>query len=315
MKIAFVLKGNIRRRRLFERQLRRLKDAFPEAEVNVLESKHAGQSRELAASLCGQCDYLVAVGGDGTINEAVNGCFNAHLTNPALKLPHFAILAHGTANDMARSLGLTGRMRALCKLLEQGQTRYIDIGKLQCASTSGKFLERLFVNMADIGIGAEVTQQLGKRSCYLGSNLHYLNATLSTFLSYEHKELSVTFDGQSQWQGKTLALVVANGRYFGSGLCVAPGATLNDGQFFTTLIGNASTVDFVRNLRRLKKGIPLNHPEVRYDHAHKLEIDSEGVPAPIEVDGELIGVTPATFSILPLAVSFVAPPAPDCDIP
>jgi diacylglycerol kinase (ATP) len=307
LKIVVVLKGNIRKRRQFDQDISLLQPAFPTAEVQVLESTSPGQARELAAAVCGNCDYLIAAGGDGTINEVINGCLQARNKDRSLTLPCFGLLALGTANDMARSLGLKGDVAELCQLLAEKETRPIDAGLVEFENSDGQPTSRYFLNIADFGIGTAVVQQLHRRNALVGSNIHYLIATMIAFLTYQKQDLQVTLDNRPPWRGKTLALIAANGRYFGSGLCVAPGAALDDGQLFITHIGNVSTLDFVRNLRHLKKGIPLNHPEARYDHAQTVEVTSKERPMPVEVDGELIGFTPARISCLPLALRFIAP--------
>jgi YegS/Rv2252/BmrU family lipid kinase len=303
VKIALILKGNISRRQEFEGELSQLRANFPHAEISVLESTYAGHSRALAEASCTQCDYMVAVGGDGTLNEVLNGCLGANADLPCL-----GALAHGTANDMLRSLHLKGTMDELCTMIRDEQERTIDIGRVICRDDSGAVIERHFINIADIGIGAEVVQHLNQQPGLLGSNLHYLRAILKTFAGYQKRELSITSDCGLKWQGKTLAMVAANGQFFGSGLSVAPGAALNDGQLFITLVGDASLTDFALNLRRLKKGTLLDHPEASYHHARRLEVKSTGEHAPLEVDGEFLGFTPATIEVLPQRVRFLGPP-------
>lgn len=303
MKIALILKGNISRRKEFEGELLQLRSNFPHAEISVLESTYSGHSRALAEASCGSCDFMVAVGGDGTLNEVLNGCLGS-----SAELPCFGVLAHGTANDMLRSLQLKGSMEELCAMIRDGRERTIDIGRVVCRDDVGAEVERHFINIADIGIGAEVVQHLNQQHHLLGSNLHYLRAVLKTFASYHKRHLSITSDNGLQWQGKTLALVAANGEFFGSGLCIAPGAALNDGQLFITLVGDASLTDFALNLRRLKKGTLLEHAEASYHHAGRLDVECVGDSAPLEVDGEFVGFTPAAIEVLPQRIRFLGHP-------
>ncbi len=307
MKIALVLKGNINTRHRFSLELVELQAAFPAARITVFESGFAGQAVELAAAACSHCDYLVAAGGDGTLNEVFNGCMQALDANPGLELPVLGVLAHGSANDFIRSIGLDGTAAELCSLLASGSVRRVDAGRLSFQDASGMNRQRYFLNVADVGIGASVVERLGSSGGYLGSNLNYLRAILSTFIRYRHMELRVESDAGLDWQGRTLALVAANGCYFGSGLCVAPGARPDDGELFLTLVGDASIVDFLGNLGRLKRGIPLDHPAVQYHQASSVRITSPGRPVAVEADGEFLGYTPAVIEILPLALSLLAP--------
>lgn len=303
MKIALILKGNISRRQEFEGELQQLQASFPEAGISVLESTYPGHSRALAEASCGRCDYMISVGGDGTLNEILNGCLSSPAATPCL-----GALAHGTANDMLRSLRLNGSIDELCDMIRDRRERTIDIGWVSCRDTSGDEETRHFINIADIGIGAEVVQHLNQQHRLLGSNLHYLRAILKTFSHYQNRELAITSDNNFHWRGKALALVAANGQYFGSGLCVAPGAALDDGQLFITLVGDASAADFALNLRRLKKGTRLDHPEASYHHARELRVECTADSAPLEVDGEFIGYTPATIRILPQRIRFLGYP-------
>ncbi len=302
MKITFILKGDIRGEQLFRHDLKKIKRALPGAQVSLLESQIPGQSVSLAASACQESDYLIAVGGDGTVNEVLNGCLQATEENPGVTLPTLGILAYGTANDLARTLGVSGTADELVGMLLSESRHRVDVGRLQYTSDTGASVNRYFLNAADIGIGAHVVGQFQSRSNLLGSNLHYLRSILSSFLTYRHKDLQLTTDQGLDWQGKSLALVAANGRYFGSGLCVAPGAHIDDGQLFITLVGNASARDFVRKLRQLKRGHLIEHPEVSYHQAQWIEITHTGEAAPVEADGELLGTTPARMEVVPRGI-------------
>ncbi len=305
MNITLILRGGLRRRRQLEGELRRLRRSLPRAAIEVLESGHAGHARQLAADNAGHSDYIIAVGGDGTLNEVLNGCLDS--TSP---LPCLGVLAHGTANDMLRSLDMRGTAEELAALLDSRSERCIDIGRVSCVDASGAPLQRYFANIADVGIGAEVVQHLVHRHRLLGSNLNYLLAILKTFSHYRKKPLRVSADGEFLWQGPALALVAANGCYFGSGLCVAPRAALDDGQLALTLVGDASVADFALNLPRLRRGALLEHPEASYHRAQSLELQSPEEPTPLEVDGEFLGFTPAAIEILPRRLRLLAPGGP-----
>jgi YegS/Rv2252/BmrU family lipid kinase len=307
VKIALILKGDISDRRKFSRELIELEKAFPSPGVTLLESDHAGHAVELAARACGEFDYLIAVGGDGTLHEILNGCMQARQASAGLDLPVLGVLAHGSANDFVRSIGLEGSAEELTSLIRSRAGRRIDAGSVTCENSAGESLEHYFLNVADVGIGASVVERLRKRQTFLGSDLNYLKAIVATFLTYRQMELHVASDEGLDWQGRALALVAANGCYFGSGLCVAPGATLDDGKLFLTLIGDASIVDFMMNLGRLKRGIPLDHPAAQYHQAGSVRVISPGRPAPVEADGEFLGYTPAAIVSVPGAVTFLAP--------
>ena len=126
MKIALILKGDISDRRKFSRELIELEKAFPSPGVTLLESDHAGHAVELAARASGELDYLIAVGGDGTLHEILNGCMQARQASAGLDLPVLGVLAHGSANDFVRSIGLEGSAEELTSLIRSRAGRRIS---------------------------------------------------------------------------------------------------------------------------------------------------------------------------------------------
>lgn len=305
MKITLILKGNIHRRGHFRGDLAQLKSVMSGAEIFLLESSRPGQAVALAASAARESDYLIAVGGDGTLNEVLNGCFQACANLPPEHMPALGVLAYGSANDFARSLGNNGTVDELITLLQADARQRIDAGLIEYCEDSGTAGRRYFLNAADIGIGAHVVRHRRDRTRLLTGNLQYLRSTFIALRSYRHCELEIDSDQGLHWRGKTLALVAGNGRYFGSGLCVAPGARLDDGQMSVTLVGDASARDFLHNFRHLKRGDRLQHPEASYHQAQTLEVRHVGEPAMVEADGELLGTTPVTIRLLPGAVDFL----------
>lgn len=306
MKLTLILKANISRRRRFFRDLKVLESSLPSARIEVLESTYAGHSVELAEAACADSDYMVAVGGDGTLNEVLNGCMRYCARHHGSSPPVFGLLAYGRGNDFARAVGLEGTVKELCALLRQQSTRRIDVGRVACQSAPGQWTERYFHNIADVGIGASVVQSMDRAGKGLGGGLAYLWALLKTFVTFRHVEIEVETDTGFKWQGLSLLVVAANGNYFGSGLCVAPGARVDDGKLAVTLVGRASAVDFIFNFGRLKKGIPLDHPEAQYLAAKKISIGSEPGAAAVEADGETIGFSPAVIEVIPDLVAILS---------
>jgi YegS/Rv2252/BmrU family lipid kinase len=307
VKVAIIANGKLINRKRLDRQRTRLQRALPDAEITAARSGRPGHAIDMAAEHCRDSDVLVAAGGDGTLNEILNGCMQAQAQEPAVELPVFGVLACGSANDFARAVGLAGTVEELAGLLRSGVSRRIDVGRLRCHDPQGEALERYFFNVADAGIGAEVVQRLGSVSGYLGSNLRYLRAIVAAFREHRQMELVLSSDAGLDWSGRSLAVVAANGCYFGSGLGVAPGARIDDGQLFVTVVGDASFRDFLANLGKLKRGVPLNHPEITYHSARSLTVAAAGGRAALEADGEFVGYTPAVFEVLPGAARLLAP--------
>jgi YegS/Rv2252/BmrU family lipid kinase len=307
VKLGLIIKGTLRKRSQFYRQLPAISAHLPECELEVLESTYPGHALKLAARACPQSDFLIAVGGDGTLHEVLNGCMEALGENPELKLPVLGVLPLGSANDFARTLGISDSVEQLCQMLASRSVRRIDAGSLLCESIAGEAVQRYFLNVVDVGIGAEVVQRLEATGKRLGSRLSYLWATLVTFVRYRHVRLRVETDRGLDWLGPALILVAAKGRFFGSGLCIAPDAVIDDGTFALTLVGDASIIDFALNLGRLKKGVPLEHPQAEYHRAQWVTLEAPGGSAPVEADGEFIGYAPVRMEIRPGLVEFLVP--------
>lgn len=244
------------------------------------------------------CDYLVAVGGDGTLNEVVNGMLQANI--PAHRYPAIGLLPYGSANDFARTAGIPHSIEALLDLILTNTTEKIDLGKIKLQQTCEI---RYFINIAGVGLGAEVVQNLEQSSSVLGPGFNYFKHIIKGFLNYVKMEISCT---SSTWQfkGKLLQMAVANGRYFGNGICIAPDARLTDGLFQVAIFGDLSLWDYLKNFRKLEKGVKVNHPQVSYYEAKEMLIESNDCCG-IEADGEYVGLAPAIITILPKAIDFL----------
>ncbi len=184
-------------------------------------------------------------------------------------------------------------------------TERIDLGKIVLPQGGET---RYFVNIAGVGLSSEVVQKLEGSTSLLGAGFNYFRQTLNGFFAYENKEVSCS-SNDWQWQGKLLQLAVANGRSFGNGLCIAPGARIADGKFEVAIFGDLTLWDYLKNLGKLKKGRKIPHPQVRYHAASKVLLES-AEPCGIEADGEFVGLAPAAISVLPRAISFLLPSDP-----
>ncbi|MGB5402623.1 MAG: diacylglycerol kinase family protein [Robiginitalea sp.] len=247
------------------------------------------------------CDYMIAVGGDGTLHEVINGLLQSSL--PAHEYPIIGLLPCGSANDFARTAHVSDSMEDLVHLIETHTAQKIDLGQIVLEQTGEV---RYFINIAGAGLGGEVVQKMEQSPRLLGPDLNYFWHIFTGFLRYIKKEVTCT-GGSWKWQGRLLQMAVANGRCFGNALCVAPDARLDDGLFQVTIFGDLSVWDYLKNLGKLKKGIRIDHPKVTYNKAKEIWLESK-TPLHIEADGEYVGLAPATLSVLPKAISFLMPP-------
>jgi len=261
--------------------------------------KHAIELAKQAAE--NGCDYLVSVGGDGTLHEVVNGVLQSEL--PANKYPVIGLLPHGSANDFARTAGISNSIEKLIEMIRSNTTQKIDLGKIILQQTQEI---RYFINIAGVGLGPEVAQKLERSSSVLGPGFNYFKHIIKGLLSYVKKEVSCT-SSTWQWEGRLLQMAVANGRFHGNGICTAPDARLTNGQFQVVIYGDLSIWDYLKNFQKLKKGVKINLPQVSYHDANELSLKSHE-PCGIEADGEYVGLVPATISVLPEAISFLMSP-------
>lgn len=302
MKITFVVNNKNNR---LAKVLPRLDTACRQAGLDgvqflqTLRKKHAIELARQAAE--NGCDYLIAVGGDGTLNEVVNGLFRSKL--PVNEYPTIGLLPYGSANDFAKTIQASKSIEVLASLIRSKTIGKIDLGKI-ILHDSGE--TRYFLNIAGIGLSAEVVGHMERAGSFLGPKLNYFINILRGFLTYRKKIASCQATTW-QWSGKLLQLALANGRSFGHGICIAPDAAIADGQFQAAIFGDLRIWDYLKNIARLKKGLKIDLPQVQYQEASNVLIESEA-PLGIEADGEYVGTTPATLSVLPKAIRFLIPP-------
>lgn len=284
--------------------LKRLEKHCREAElgrVDLLFTKHSKHAIELARQATENgCNYLIAVGGDGTLHEVVNGVLQSDLTPE--EYPAIGLLPYGSANDFARTAGICRAIEPLLDRIKTQSAKKIDLGKIVLERTG---VTRYFINIAGLGLGPEVVRNLEQSSSMFGPGFNYFKHIIKGFLRYKKKEVRCTSDAW-QWKGKLLQMAIANGRYFGRAICIAPDAQLTDGQFQVALFGDLSIWDYLKNLGKLKKGVKIDHPEVSYQVAQEVLLESQDACG-IEADGEYVGLVPATISVLPEAISFLMP--------
>ena len=247
------------------------------------------------------CTYLIAVGGDGTINEVANGILSA--ANP--KSTVLGIVCAGTACSIARSLGITQDTTGACSILV-GQGRIsIDVGIVECQNKGSK-IKRFFINEASVGFGAEVmdiTKELPNR---FG---HYLNVMMRTAAAYgnliTHRNKWVTLRTNGEVEKiPACYVVVANGQYFADGMKVAPHARLDDGLLDLMVIGDVSKAELLKIVPLAYSGGHIDHPKIRNKKASVITLESNEQLL-VEADGEIFGECPATFSVMPSALTVV----------
>lgn len=304
-KITFVINpvaGNGRISRHWPELQRRLLERFPDMRIEFTRAAHAATEITRQALHTG-CDVVAAVGGDGTIHEVVNGFFeDGHLINPHACL---GVIAMGTGSDLVRTFNPTRDLETLAHKFENREARLCDLGRLTCRTNEGIERMRYFINIADAGFGALVAHRVNTSSKRLGHFLSYLGGLLRTLKDYENKRIKIRLDESTAWEQTVNSVIVANGRYFGGGMLVAPTAQPNDGLFDIVVIGDISRTEAVMNLRRLYTGKLAEHQKVTVFQGKRVALESEHLVF-IEADGEIPGRLPATFEIVPGAIKVIS---------
>ncbi len=248
-------------------------------------------------------DYLITVGGDGSLNEVVNGYMK--YIYPVKHKVVLGLLPAGTGNDFAKTLEIDNSIQLLVERINKKNHVSIDVGEVKYTGLDKKVSNRFFINITDIGIGGIVSKKLSESSRILGPDLTYIKAIIQSFLSYKPVTITLKSD-VIQWKGNAMSICLANGKYFGSGMCIAPQASINDGKMQLVILGKVSMFDYLKNLSKIKNGEIINHPEVHYASISSCEIDAKEYSCPIDMDGEFIGYAPLSLIIHQKKIEFLS---------
>jgi len=243
-------------------------------------------------------DLIVSVGGDGTVNEVVNGLYDSGTIADVT----LGIISTGTGSDYIRTIGVPRHYEDACHRLLGPKKLSVDLGVVEYASGGGR-QQRLFVNFAGIGFDAEVVRATTLRFKSMGGLPAYLLALLTTLLSYKNRDVSLKLDGNTS-QKRICAAVMSNGKYGGGSMFLAPDADPTDGLFDVLTIGDVSKPDLLWSLPRIYKGTHLTHPKVTMVRAREVEVVSKQRVS-LQADGELLGEAPALVRMLPSALNVI----------
>jgi len=253
---------------------------------------HATAIARQAASRYGQ---VVALGGDGTVNEVVNGLIaDDRPIRPDLAL---GIIPRGTGADFVRTLGIPHDLEGAVERLVAANVRQIDVGKARYRAPDGIEAVRYFINEAEVGVGAAICERVNRSSKMLGGRFSFLRAILATMLGYQSQFVTLCLDGGPAQRALLTNVWIANGAYSGGGIHMATRACLDDGLLDVVRVGHLSLLEKIARLRRLYSATVTHLPKVVYVTARRIEAESEA-PVPVETDGEAIGTLPATFQLI-----------------
>lgn len=248
-------------------------------------------------------DLIVSVGGDGTLNEVINGFVNHDLSiNKDVIL---GVIPCGTGCDFIKSLPLPKSLDRIFDLIASRQTRRIDLGKMEFIDHSGQKATRFFHNVASFGLGGEVDERVNNTTKFFGGFITFIWATLVSVLHYKKKRISLQLDEQPGLEFNTWNIALANGQYHGGGMWIAPRAVIDDGWFDITVLGDFTLLEVFMNLSKLYKGTHLKLKKVKTYRAKKISASSDQNVL-LDVDGEQPGTLPVTIEMVHQAIHIIA---------
>jgi diacylglycerol kinase (ATP) len=229
---------------------------------------------------------VVAVGGDGTVSEVVNGIVGSDL--------ELGIIPAGTGNDFVKTLNIPLTPKEALTVIETGKTTMVDLGKSE---------KGFFINVAGAGFDAEVVNTTNVDIKFLTGTPAYVSGLIINLVRYSPREAQIEIDGKV-YHRKLWLIVVANGQYFGGGMKISPDAVIDDGLFDICMVNSMSRLEILRFLPKVFTGAHKTHPALEVIRGRNIKIDFK-TPTKVQADGEVIGNTPVSFSIVSKALKVI----------
>lgn len=246
--------------------------------------------------------FIIACGGDGTINEVANGIL---LSGTDAEL---GVLPSGTGGDFRRSIGMPLTNREAAAALRDGETRRIDVGKVTFDDHAGERQSRFFLNVSSVGLAAEIIKRVKSARVFdwlpidaLRGRANFAVSTLQEIIGVEPYLVRVRFDNGAEHNLQTIAFCVANARYFGGGMKIAPAASITDGLLDAVNIGDLGTARILVNALSIYRGTHDGLDNVNSTRARRIEVSAFDPASKIllETDGEMPGQLPASYEVVP----------------
>lgn len=313
-------------------------------EIDVAETHRRGDASSLASAAVHEGRRLViGLGGDGTLDEIVNGLLatrphsatgtddraaggasaptGGRGAETAGLLPALGVVGTGTGGDFGRSLGIPHELGAYLAALQGGDERAVDVGRARFTDLAGHPAERYWINVLSAGIGGLVDRYTATAPAFLGGRAAYAQATLRAIFTCRRVRLHCRYttpDGSERERILNAhAVAVCNGRTFGGGMNIAPMARLDDGLLEVVAFQTRSRVTLIQRFKTVYAGTHLLEPGIDHFTCRSLELrPAEGVTAgarrrsgvfPLDVDGDALGDVPLSIGVVPAALRVRAP--------
>jgi len=286
----------------FEAVASKLRSALGEVVVETTRGPRDAEriAREAAA---GGAARIIVAGGDGTASEVVTGLLAAGLGGRV----ELALLPLGTGGDLVRALGVPRDLDAAIAAIARGKIRALDAGSVRFQGDAGAVRELFFLNVTSAGVSGLVTELVNDTPKLLGGTVSFLVGTVRALVRFRPAAARLRVDGRTLHEGPLTLAAVANGRYFGGGMQIAPYARPDDGLFDVVWIEGRSKAWLLRNLPKLYTGAHLRVAGVGSARGRVVELEPVGgaTPLRIEIDGEPLGALPVRIEALPGALTLV----------
>jgi diacylglycerol kinase (ATP) len=285
---------------------KRLSDHF--GEFTLCRTEGPQDASRMARHLTEQgCELVIAAGGDGTIGETADGILKADVAHR----PCLAVFPCGTGSDFARTLKLSSDADKSVACIKEGKVMAIDAGRVCYIDEHGALAIRHFVNVASLGLSGNTSLAVNNAmmKSRAPAKMVFFWHTVHELIRYKFQEVRLTLDDNPPFEASIAVVAAANGRCFGGGMIIAPEARLDNGLMEFVIIKGASKLNLIRSLRLLYDGSHVGHPAVTMLRGQRLLVEPSGGTAEnaamIEIDGEAPGRIPATFEVLPGALSVI----------
>lgn len=266
--------------------------------IRIEETQAPGDGCTLARklSLTG-ASLVIAAGGDGTISEVVDGLLQARAESG--HVPDLGFIPIGTGSDLARCLGISTSVEGVVARIAQTKPRLIDSGRVDFIDDHGALASRYFINITSFGLSGPAARAVNaaRRSAVAGKGV-FLWHTVKEIIRYRFQTVRVTVDDLVAFEGGIALVAVANGRYFGAGMMIAPDALQDDGLAEIVIVKGTSKFALLRDLRLVYSGAHRTLSSCVFLRGRRILVEPVGDPALIDIDGELPGRAPASIEML-----------------
>lgn len=273
-------------------------------EVEFRDTDEPGDGAVLARDLVAiGCELIVAVGGDGTISEVADGILQMQAETG--KRAVLGVLPCGTGADFARGIGIPAEVKAAVERIGAGTDRLVDAGRISFVDDHGRLASRHFVNIASLGMSGATVRAVNadKRKGRVSAKALFFWRTVTEFVRYRFQDVRIVVDDGEPFEAKVALVAVANERFFGGGMMIAPDAEPDDGLFDIVILRAASKLRLIFDMRLLYGGRHRNHPAITILRGRKVMVEPLGDAlansALVDIDGESPGRIPATFEMVP----------------